>query len=180
MAAGIKKPPVPQWEREVTCQRGRRDLRYHAEKQCHVTSDRSPGSWVQKVGPSPRPPAFPDEFVEWLEWGSLSTYSGGTAPVFHRTSLLRPCGHPRGYSVIERGTYRRRAGPVNLKYRRANLKRLLTAARLLLRILGFAQGLGSSSLPVLDSSCQHTTLLPSTRQLRPKTCGWPRNKFSVT
>src|SRR5450432_2731486 len=23
------------------------------------------------------------------------TYSGGTAPDFHRTSLLRPCGHPK-------------------------------------------------------------------------------------
>ena len=82
MAAGIKKPPVPQWEREVTCQRGRRDLRYHAEKQCHVTSDRSPGSWVQKVGPSTLPPAFPDEFVEWLERGCFPLTVAGPRRFF--------------------------------------------------------------------------------------------------
>ena len=82
MAEGIKKPPVPQWEREVTCQRGRRDLRYHAEKQCHVTSDRSPGSWVQKVGPSTLPPAFPDEFVEWLEGGRFPLTVAGPRRIF--------------------------------------------------------------------------------------------------
>ncbi len=81
-------------------------LRYHAEKQLCSTSDRSPGSWVQKVGPSPRPLAFPNEFVEWRTSGSLPTYSGGTAPVFHRTSLLCPFGHPRGYAVTLCATYR--------------------------------------------------------------------------
>jgi hypothetical protein len=28
-------------------------------------------------------------------WRNSPQYSGGTAPAFHRTSLLRPCGHPK-------------------------------------------------------------------------------------
>ncbi len=35
-----------------------------------------------------------------IETGTL-TYSGGTAPVFHRTSLLRPRGHLRFQSMHE-------------------------------------------------------------------------------
>ena len=161
MAEGIKKPPVPQWEREVTCQRGRRDLRYHAEKQCHVTSDRSPGSWVQKVGPSTLPPAFPDEFVEWLERGSLPTYSGGTAPDFHRTSLLRPFGHPRGFSNIECATYRRLADPVNLKYRRMSKTLRLRAIVLVFHRGQHIRTRSGPDLsrppesPVPSSSCRH-------------------------
>ncbi len=101
-------------------------LRYHAEKQLCSTSDRSPGSWVQKVGPSPRPLAFPNEFVEWRTSGSLPTYSGGTAPVFHRTSLLCPFGHPRGYAVTLCATYLISHYPVNLEYRHLSRMRAIS------------------------------------------------------
>ena len=55
------------------------------------------------------PSTFLNASVERLQSeGSLLTYSGGTAPVSHRTSLLCPHGHPSDASLIEWPTYRRR------------------------------------------------------------------------
>jgi cobalt transporter subunit CbtB len=38
---------------------------------------------------------FPGNKTEWHSKTATLNHSGGTAPVFHRTSLLSPCGHPR-------------------------------------------------------------------------------------
>lgn len=45
--------------------------------------------------------------------GPLLTYSGGTAPVLHRTSLLCPYGHPRYYSIIQKSSYPKHKDLVN-------------------------------------------------------------------
>ena len=47
----------------------------------------------------------PTNALSGSDEGTLPTYSGGTAPVFHRTSLLCPVGHPRDYSVVSYATY---------------------------------------------------------------------------
>ncbi|SPP64000.1 hypothetical protein NITLEN_11086 [Nitrospira lenta] len=49
-------------------------------------------------------PSLPQQVCRVAKTGELPTYSGGTAPVFHRTSLLRPSGHPRDYSIISQDT----------------------------------------------------------------------------
>ena len=50
-----------------------------------IISGRSPGSWVSE-GPAPSTPpsAFLDPWSSGFHEGRLPTYSGGTAPVFHR------------------------------------------------------------------------------------------------
>jgi len=40
-------------------------------------------------------PSLPQRVSRVAKTEELPTYSGGTAPAFHRTSLLRPFGHPR-------------------------------------------------------------------------------------
>ena len=47
--------------------------------------------------------------------GLLPTYSGGTAPDFHRTSLFRPYGHPRGNCRLTVNTSHGLTSPVNRK-----------------------------------------------------------------
>jgi hypothetical protein len=45
--------------------------------------------------------AFPGFQTEWLTETATLTHSGGTAPVFHRTSLLGPLGLLRPSSMTE-------------------------------------------------------------------------------
>jgi len=40
---------------------------------------------------------FPGTIAEWCIETDCPIYSGGTAPVFHRTSLLSPKGHLRTF-----------------------------------------------------------------------------------
>ena len=47
----------------------------------------SPGSGSSRLQ------TFPEPFFQWYLLKQLSHYSGGTAPVLHRTSLLSPHGH---------------------------------------------------------------------------------------
>ena len=46
------------------------------------------------------PPAFPILLNQWLSVGFTLHYSGGTVPVFHRSSLLSPCGHLSSYEIL--------------------------------------------------------------------------------
>lgn len=57
----------------------------------------------------------PTHALSGYDEGPLPTYSGGTAPVFHRTSLLCPFGHPRDHSAINGSLYRSQLGHVNLE-----------------------------------------------------------------
>ena len=61
------------------------------------------------------PPPSPTHALSGYDEGPLPTYSGGTAPVFHRTSLLCPVGHPRDHSAINSSLYRSQLGHVNLE-----------------------------------------------------------------
>jgi hypothetical protein len=61
----------------------------------------------------------------WAEWHFETLflrYSGGTAPDFHRTSLLSPCGHLRTPNK-----YHRKAHGVKLGEPLARLRSLQTA-----------------------------------------------------
>lgn len=63
----------------------------------------------------------PTHALSGYDEGPLPTYSGGTAPVFHRTSLLCPFGHPSEDRMNRAILYRRRAVPVKLKKMTARL-----------------------------------------------------------
>jgi hypothetical protein len=57
----------------------------------------------------------PTHALSGYDEGPLPTYSGGTAPVFHRTSLLCPFRHPRDHSAINSPLYRSQLGHVKLE-----------------------------------------------------------------
>src|SRR5688500_468003 len=63
-------------------------------------------------GSLPRRSTFPDALVEWL-LERLPTYSGGTAPVFHRTSPLCLAAPGRRYDCQRRPWYRVACRDVN-------------------------------------------------------------------
>ncbi|CAE6778295.1 hypothetical protein NSPZN2_40627 [Nitrospira defluvii] len=79
---GIKKPPSRMGNKRSHAKKAGAILRYRAEKPYYVSSDRSPGSWVQKVEPSPLPPAFPNTFVEWLKRESFPLTVAGPRRFF--------------------------------------------------------------------------------------------------
>jgi len=43
---------------------------------------------------------FPDPTIEWLSKQHARTYSGGTAPDSHRTSLLCPLWAPQAFELL--------------------------------------------------------------------------------
>lgn len=71
---------------------------FHAEKRAYTLSGRSPGLQLQTNPSDSLPPIQPSQSFRLSGFlDRLADYSGGTAPEFHRTSLLGPQWAPKRF-----------------------------------------------------------------------------------
>lgn len=87
--SGTKKPPFREAESvdTKTCG-GKAPALYHLPIARRSNGDFPAGSSPDSASSLLQPSRFPSDI-----FGFARPYSGGTVPVFHRTSLLSPCGH---------------------------------------------------------------------------------------